>query len=372
MGFLDNKTDQSYYAGSQNFTWNTGDDQNFTITTIDPMPTSVSDFFVYKNGIVVDSTNYSYNSSSKVLTFINSYVFANNDIVTVELRLKLYGDYRYITLSDVVNNFMFSYVGDGKIINKANRRDVLFHTKRGIQEFAYDITKVEKIQEIEVGPTLSVPMPKDFISMIGVCWVDNAGVEHPIPKGSITSKPSEALAQDDEFNYTYDNSGNLIKTTSVTNERFKEFNNEELTHAFGNDDYFYNQDFPAERLLEQGKRYGGDPSLMNRNGIYIIDQYKGTINFSSELNAKLVNIKYVSDSMGSDAEMKVHKFAEEAIYKYVAFGILSTMANIPEYIVGRYKRDKRAAMRHAKLRLYEINLPEITQVLRGKSKHIKH
>lgn len=372
MGFLDNKTDQTYYAGSQNFRWSSGDPQTFTITNIDPMPTSVGDFFIYNNGLVIDSGNYSYNNTSKVVTFINTYVFSNNDLITIQLRQKLFGDYRYITLNDIINNFMFSYVGEGKIINRANRRDVLFHAKRGIQEFAYDITKVEKIQEIEVGPTLSVPMPKDFVSMISACWVDNAGVEHPIPKGSITSKPSEAIAQDDEFNYTYDSNGNLIETTSVTNERWKNFNNEELTHAFGNDDYFYNQDFPEERLLEQGKRYGGDPGLMNRNGVYIIDQYKGTINFSSELNAKLINIKYVSDSMGSDSEMKVHKFAEEAIYKYVAYSILCTMANIPEYIVGRYKRDKRAAMRHAKLRLYEINLPEITQILRGKSKHIKH
>jgi len=48
------------------------------------------------------------------------------------------------------------------------------------------------------------------------------------------------------------------------------------------------------------------------------------------------------------------------------------LANIPEFIVGRYKRERRAAMRHAKLRLYNINLSNLTQVMRGKSKHIKH
>ena len=53
-------------------------------------------------------------------------------------------------------------------------------------------------------------------------------------------------------------------------------------------------------------------------------------------------------------------------------GILSTRANIPEYMVNRYKREKRAAIRNAKLRLSNIKLEEITQVLRSKSKHIKH
>ena len=372
MGFLDNKTDQNYYAASQNFRWNTGDDRDFTITTIDPLPTAIGDFWVYKNGALVSSSNYTYNGTSKVLSINASYSLSNNDLFTVQLKTKVYGDYRYTKLSDLVNNFMFSYVGDGKIINRANRRDVLFHAKRGIQEFAYDITKVEKIQEVEVGPTLSVPMPKDFVGVVAISWVDDSGIEHPIPKGLVTSRPSEAPTQDEDFNYTYDSNGKLITGSPLTNERFKDFNNDELTHAFGNDDYFYNSDFPAERLVEHGKRYGGDPSTMNRNGIYIIDQYNGTINFSSEISSKLVTIKYVSDSMGTDDEMKVHKFAEEAIYKFIAHGILSTLANIPEYIVARYKRERRAAMRHAKLRLYDINIPELTQVMRGKSKHIKH
>ena len=49
MGFLDNQTDQAYYAGSQSFRWETGDPQYFTITTIDPSPTAVGDFYVYIN-----------------------------------------------------------------------------------------------------------------------------------------------------------------------------------------------------------------------------------------------------------------------------------------------------------------------------------
>ena len=115
MGFLDNKTDQNYYAASQNFRWNTGDDRDFTITTIDPLPTAIGDFWVYKNGALVSSSNYTYNGTSKVLSINASYSLSNNDLFTVQLKTKVYGDYRYTKLSDLVNNFMFSYVGDGKI-----------------------------------------------------------------------------------------------------------------------------------------------------------------------------------------------------------------------------------------------------------------
>jgi len=70
--------------------------------------------------------------------------------------------------------------------------------------------------------------------------------------------------------------------------------------------------------------------------------------------------------------MKVHKFAEEAMYKYIAYAILSTRANTQEYLVQRFKKERFAEIRKAKLRLSNIKLEEITQILRGKSKHIKH
>ena len=86
----------------------------------------------------------------------------------------------------------------------------------------------------------------------------------------------------------------------------------------------------------------------------------------------LITLKYISDGLGSDEDMVVHKFAVDAIYKYILYAILSTRANVQEYIVQRFKKDARAAKRQAKLRLSNIKLEEITQILRGKSKQIKH
>ena len=85
-----------------------------------------------------------------------------------------------------------------------------------------------------------------------------------------------------------------------------------------------------------------------------------------------MTIKYISDSLATDAEMQVHKFAEEAMYKSIAYGILSTRANVPEYIIGRFKRERSAAIRQAKLRLSNLKLEEMNQIMKGKSKQIKH
>ena len=70
--------------------------------------------------------------------------------------------------------------------------------------------------------------------------------------------------------------------------------------------------------------------------------------------------------------MVVHKFAEEAMYKWIAYGCISARIDVPEYVINRYKKEKFAETRKAKLRLSNIKLEEITQILRGKSKQIKH
>ena len=70
--------------------------------------------------------------------------------------------------------------------------------------------------------------------------------------------------------------------------------------------------------------------------------------------------------------MQVHKFAEEAMYKCIAYAILCTRSNIQEYIVRRFQKQKFAAVRTAKLRLSNLKIEELTQILRGKSKQIKH
>lgn len=365
MGLI-NETAFSYYAGSQNFVGD-GSTVLFTVN-LSPQPTALAQFYVYINGVLQSESSYSYTDPSLVFTSAP----AENDEILVTLKDKKYGDYRYISLNDIVTNFMISYVGDGKIVNRAKRRDVLFHVKRTIQEFSYDISRVEKIQEMEVGPSLSIPMPQDYVNYVSISYVDNYGIEHIIPRGRITSKPSEAILQDDDFNYQYDSDDSLATSTSLTDERFKDLNYNELSGSYSNEDYYYNIEYNADKLVNSGGRYGGDAELMNQNGFFIIDENKGTINFTSNLANALITLKYISDGLGTDDEMKVHKFAEEAIYKSVAYAILSTMAQVPEYIVARFKRDRRAAMRNAKIRLYDLKLPELAQVMRNKSKQIKH
>ena len=122
----------------------------------------------------------------------------------------------------------------------------------------------------------------------------------------------------------------------------------------------------------EGSRFGLDPQHSQANGSFYVDDRLGKVNFSSNISGKTVILDYISDSLGTDEEMQVHKFAEEAMYKCIAYAILSTRANTQEYIVQRFKKERFASIRNAKLRLSNIKLEELTQILRGKSKQIKH
>ena len=124
--------------------------------------------------------------------------------------------------------------------------------------------------------------------------------------------------------------------------------------------------------LMHGERYGISPEFSQINGSFFIDCNKGMIHFSSNMSGQTIILHYISDSLGTDAEMRVHKLAEEAMYKWIAHAILSTRSNVPEYIIARFKKERYAETRKAKLRLSNIKLEEITQILRGKSKRIKH
>ena len=52
-----------------------------------------------------------------------------------------YGNYQFISLADIIKQFMYVYVGEDKIISKASRTDVAFHAQRALAELSFDTLK---------------------------------------------------------------------------------------------------------------------------------------------------------------------------------------------------------------------------------------
>ena len=354
-------TQQQYYDNSQTFTGN-GSLTAFTLT-FSPSPTLESEFEIFINGVEQNSNTYSYNSN--VITFASAP--ANGSLILVKqlLASEQLGNYQYISIDDLVNNFRVAYVGEGKIISKVKTPDINFHAQRAIQEFSYDTLKSEKSQEIEIPPSLKMQLPHDYVNYVQFSWKDNAGVERIIYPARKTSNPT-ALLQDENYNYTFDNDNTLLKAEeSETWKAFKANSD--------NDNTVENVSGPdTDATLAEGRRYGLMPENAQFNGVFFIDNSSGYVFFSSDINGKIVTIKYISDSLGAEGEMRVHKFAEEAVYKHIAHAVIASKINTPEYIVARFKKERRAAIRQAKLRLSNLKIEEINLIMKNKSKIIKH
>ena len=441
-----------------------------------------------------------------------------------------FGNYQFVNLTSIIDNFMATYIGEGKILTDTKRNDVSFHAHRALAELSFDTFKSTKSQELTLPPSLTMILPQDYVNYTKISWSDSSGIKHPLYPTNSTSNPTnphQTVAAFDikatgtitagsdtmTLDAQYDNilvgmavsgigigSGTLVKASSVssgittltldtnlnlvfegtpattiTNAEFTfkltdgsliqtpntqvlkeggeilqgtafidfataltgvsvgdlvshEFfpvgtvitsivsdpsttpdgavgtriyvsnqATDQVQSAFGsftnditftsttptsdtwtnyksatpsennNDDYTNNTYWPAG-----GERYGLDPQHAQTNGSFFIDELKGLIHFSSNISGKTVILDYISDSLGTDDEMQVHKLAEEAIYKHIMYGCISAKLNVPEYIINRFRRERFAETRKAKLRLSNIKIEEITQILRGKSKQIKH
>ena len=280
-----------------------------------------------------------------------------------------FGGYQYITLADLINNFIIAYVGDDKIINTVKRTEVAFHAQRALQELSYDTLKSVKSIELEVPPSLSIKLPQDYVNYTQISFVDDGGLEQLVLPNRLSSTPLAPL-QDESYNFLFDIDGNLLLAAkSETESRWQNATNidsslKDTNVNFLEEGYGFNVDY--------GKRYGITPEYTTKNGAFYIDDLNGRISFSADFNGRIITLKYISDSLATEGEMRVHKLAEEAVYKHIAYAVVSNKQDAPEYRVQRLKKERRAATRNAKLRLNNIKIKELEQIMRGKSKQIKH
>ena len=294
------------------------------------------------------------------------------------------GNYQFVSLDEIINGFMAVYVGESKILTTVNKTDVQFYGMRAIQELSYDVLRSHKAFEQEVPSTLVMPLPQDYVNYTKIVRVDSNGIERPIYPTGKTSNPFP-IQQDSDNKYVYGTTGAgtdedpTVSTgiledqgSSLTKDEPYTSNTREKFNSIPTDND--NMDYDAVdhmRFDNRGRRYGLDPQHAQNNGTFYIDNSTGFIHFSSDLSGETITLKYISDGLGTDEEMVVHKFCEEAVYKHIMYGLVSNRVGIPEGVIQRFKREKFAETRKAKIRLSNIKIEEFTQILRGISKPIK-
>jgi hypothetical protein len=200
-----------------------------------------------------------------------------------------------------------------------------------------------------------------------VYYYDDSGVKHLILPNSLSTSPYSTPVQDSDGIPTQDNFATNIEGTSIIENRWDSNGLSDVDNAVNDTAIGWEQYYGL-----QGARFGMNPQFANSNGWFIINERENKFSFSADLVGQLITLEYVSDGLSTNLSTRIPKMAEEALYAYISHAIISTRNNQPEYVVNRLKREKSAKLRNAKIRLSNIKMNEFTQVMRGKSKWLKH
>ena len=137
------------------------------------------------------------------MTYINQYqYYTNNGNAPEDAN---WGSYQYVSLQDIVNNFMLMYQGNHELVNNINRFQILFHAKRGIQELNYDAMKEIKVLQLDVGNNSRFILPADYVNWVRVSMYYNGYLRPLVENVQINSASA----------YLQDHQGNIYLRLSV-------------------------------------------------------------------------------------------------------------------------------------------------------------
>ena len=307
------------------------------------------------------------------MSYITDYqYYENNQTIPTD---ENWGSYQYVSLDDIVNNFMLMYQGNNELLNNINRYQVLFFAKRAIQELNYDAMKEIKILQLQICDQLRFVLPPDYVNWVRIsCYKD--GVLQPLTE-NIQTNWSDAYLQDHECRVLFDAYGAVLKPESskldidrITKQKRSIYLNEGSPYN-GLMGYFFEGNWYFDYNV--GGRFGLNTETANINPTFSINKRGGVINFSSGVAGELVVLEYVSDGMekGNDSKVSVNKLFEDYIYAAIKYSLLNNRLSAQEYVINRARKDKSSLLRNAKLRLSNMHPGRLLMNLRGQAKWIK-
>lgn len=307
------------------------------------------------------------------MAYISQYEYYENNGNTPEDAN--WGSYQYVSLYDIVNNFMLMYAGNHSLINNEERFKVLFHAKRGIQELNYDAFKEIKILQLTVCNTLRYVLPPDYVNWVRVSMYRN-GLLYPLTE-NIQTNWSDAYLQDNNCRILFDENGNALSPEHSNLDMDRITGGKRSIYLNANSPFNGYEGYCCDGMwyfdYAIGARFGLNTETANANPTFSINKKGGVINFSSDMANQSIVLEYVSDGMenGDNTEVSVNKMFEDYIYAYIEYAILSSKLNVQEYVIARARKRKSSLLRNAKIRISNIHPGRLLMNLRGQNKWLK-
>lgn len=307
------------------------------------------------------------------MAYISQYKYYDNAGVTP--LDSNWGSYQYISLQDIVNNFMLMHTGNHSLVNNEEKYKIIFHAKRAIQELNYDAFKEIKVLELSVAESLRYVLPSDFVNWVRISMYKD-GLLRPLTE-NIQTLSSNSYLQDNKGNILFDQDGNVLQPqySNIDFDRLMKTKKSiylNQNHQFnGEYGWFYEGIWYFDYSI--GKHYGLNTETANFNPTFNIDKKAGVINFDSSMSGETCILEYISDGMenGNNSLVTVNKLFEQYIYAAIKYEILNSKFGVQEYIVQRARKDRRSLLMNAKIRISNIHPGRLLMNMRGMDKVIK-
>jgi len=286
-----------------------------------------------------------------------------------------WGSYQYISLQDIVNNFLLMYSGNHSLVNNEERYKILFHAKRAVQELNYDAFKEIKVLQLTVPDNLIFVLPSDYVNWVRISMYKD-GWLRPLTE-NIQTLSSRAYLQDNTGRILFDEDGNALSPqySNIDFDRLSKIKKSiylnKANQFDGSEGWNYDGMWYFEGNI--GAAYGLNTETANFNPTFNIDRKAGVINFDSPMAGESCVVEYVSDGMehGDNSKITVNKLFEKYIYAYIQCEILSSKLGVQEYVVTRARKERSALLRNAKIRISNIHPGRLLMNMRGLDKMIK-
>ena len=107
-----------------------------------------------------------------------------------------WGSYQYVSLEDIVTNYLLMYSGNHSLVNNEERYKILFHAKRAIQELNYDAFKEIKVLQLTVCENLRFVLPSDYVNWVRISYYQDGVIRPMVENIQVNSSKAYLQAQD--------------------------------------------------------------------------------------------------------------------------------------------------------------------------------
>jgi hypothetical protein len=263
------------------------------------------------------------------------------------------------------------YSGNHSLINNQERYKVLFYAKRAIQELNYDAFKEIKVLELSVADSLRYVLPSDYVNWVRISLYKN-GYLRPLTE-NIQAISSNAYLQDQQGNILFDQNGNVLKPQYSDIDYDRLMGLKKSIYLNQGNQFHGSEGWYMDGMWYFEKRFGLNTETANFNPTFNINKKAGVINFDSSMAGEICILEYVSDGMenGDNSLITVNKLFEQYVYAAIKYEILNNKFGVQQYILERAKKDRRALLSNAKIRISNIHPGRLLMNLRGMDKIIK-